>query len=113
MSDDVGSADAGLVGLVVDRPDLAAPLPGADDYIQAEVVYAVTHEGARHLDDVLTRRTRISIESFDRGVAAAPIAAGLMAAELGWVAALTADEVDIYLRRFGRGRQCQLMQTHH
>ena len=44
----------------------------------------MTHEGARHLDDVLTRRTRISIETFDRGVAAAPVAARLMADELGW-----------------------------
>ena len=26
----------------------------------------MTHEGARHLDDVLTRRTRISIEAWDR-----------------------------------------------
>ena len=47
---------------------LATVLPeGAEDYLAAEVVYAVTHEGARHLDDVLTRRTRISIETFDRG----------------------------------------------
>ena len=38
----------------------------------AEIVYAASHEGARHLDDVLARRTRISIETFDRGVAAAP-----------------------------------------
>ena len=35
-------------------------------------VYAVTHEGARHLDDVLARRTRISIESWDRGVSRRP-----------------------------------------
>ena len=48
-------------------PSLAEPLPGADDYLRAEVVYAATHEGARHLEDVLTRRTRISIETFDRG----------------------------------------------
>ena len=47
------------------------PLAGAEDYLAAEVVYAVTHEGARHLDDVLTRRTRISIETFDRGIHAA------------------------------------------
>ena len=46
--------------------------PGAEDYLRAEVVYAVSHEGARHLDDVLTRRTRISIETFDRGVACGP-----------------------------------------
>ena len=49
---------------------------GADDYLRAEVVYAASHEGARHLDDVLTRRTRISIETFDRGIGAAPEAAG-------------------------------------
>jgi glycerol-3-phosphate dehydrogenase len=29
------------------RPELAEPLEGADDYLAAEVVYAVTHEGAR------------------------------------------------------------------
>ena len=60
-----------VLELVDGRPDLAAPLAGAEDYLRAEVVYAVTHEGARHLDDVLTRRTRISIETFDRGVHAA------------------------------------------
>ncbi len=63
---------------------LAEPLEGADDFLAAEIVYAVTHEGARHLDDVLTRRTRISIETFDRGIHAAGPAARLMAGELGW-----------------------------
>ena len=87
------------------------PLEGAEDYLAAEVVYAVTHEGARHLDDVLTRRTRISIETFDRGVAAAPAVARLMAAELGWDAARTADEVDHYLRRVEAERQSQLKLT--
>ena len=37
-----------------------------------EAAYAVTHEGARHLEDVLTRRTRIYVETADRGTAAAP-----------------------------------------
>ena len=64
-----------LLALVAERRALALPLEGAEDYLAAEVVYAVTHEGARHLDDVLTRRTRISIETFDRGVAAAPAVA--------------------------------------
>ena len=49
-----------------------------------EVRYAATHEGALHLDDVLTRRTRISIETFDRGPEAAAHAARLMAEVLGW-----------------------------
>ena len=61
-----------LLALCDERPELAVPLEGAEDYLAAEVVYAVTHEGARHLDDVLTRRTRISIETFDRGIHARP-----------------------------------------
>ena len=100
-----------LLALVEQRPELGEPLPGAEDYLAAEVVYAVTHEAARHLDDVLTRRTRISIETFDRGVAAAPAVAALMAAELGWDEARTADEVDHYLRRVEAERQSQLMPT--
>jgi glycerol-3-phosphate dehydrogenase len=100
-----------LLALVGKRPELAVPLEGAEDYLAAEVVYAVTHEGARHLDDVLTRRTRISIETFDRGVGAAPVAARLMAAELGWDDARTADEVDHYLRRVEAERQSQTMAT--
>jgi len=83
------------------------PLRGAEDYLRAEVVYAVTHEGARHLDDVLTRRTRISIETFDRGVAAARPAADLMAGALGWEADRVEDEVDHYLRRVEAERRSQ------
>ena len=61
-----------LLDLIRARPELGEPLPGADDYLGAEVVYAASHEGALHLDDVLARRTRISIEAWDRGVSAAP-----------------------------------------
>jgi glycerol-3-phosphate dehydrogenase len=100
-----------LLDLVAARPDLGAPLDGAEDYLRAEVVYAVSHEGARHLDDVLTRRTRISIETFDRGIHAAAPAAALMAGELGWDAARTDDEVDHYLRRVEAERQSQLKAT--
>ncbi|UYN83352.1 MAG: glycerol-3-phosphate dehydrogenase/oxidase [Microcella sp.] len=88
-----------LLDLIVARPELQEPLPGADDYIGAEVVYAATHEGALHIEDVLARRTRISIEAWDRGVAAAPVVAELMAAELGWDAERTQWEIDHYLRR--------------
>src|SRR5215212_1042288 len=96
-----------LMSLVDARPELAEPLPGADDYLCAEVVYAVTHEAARHLDDVLARRTRISIETFDRGTVAVTAAADLMAAELGWDRARRDDEVDHYLRRVEAERQSQ------
>jgi glycerol-3-phosphate dehydrogenase len=100
-----------LLALMAERPELAQPLAGAEDYLAAEVVYAVTHEGARHLDDMLTRRTRISIETFDRGIAAAPETARLMAGELGWDAQRVHDEVDHYLRRVEAERQSQLKLT--
>jgi glycerol-3-phosphate dehydrogenase len=96
-----------LLAMIEKRPELAEPLEGAEDYLAAEVVYAVTHEGARHLDDVLTRRTRVSIETFDRGVRAAPVAAALMGAELGWDDAQLTDEVDRYLRRVAAERDSQ------
>jgi glycerol-3-phosphate dehydrogenase len=96
-----------LLDLVTARPDLGEALPGTDDYLRAEVVHAVSHEGARHLDDVLTRRTRISIETFDRGVTSARPAAELMAGELGWDRTRLDDEVDHYLRRVEAERQSQ------
>jgi glycerol-3-phosphate dehydrogenase len=96
-----------LLDLVARDPRLGEPLAGAEDYLSAEVVYAVTHEGARHLDDVLTRRTRISIETFDRGVQAARPAAELMAQALGWDEGRIDDEVDHYLRRVEAERQSQ------
>jgi glycerol-3-phosphate dehydrogenase len=100
-----------LLALVASDPSLGEPLAGAEDYLAAEVVYAVTHEAARHLDDVLTRRTRISIETFDRGVTAAPVVARLMAGALGWDDARVADEVEHYLRRVEAERRSQLMPT--
>ena len=96
-----------LLQLIRDRPELAEPLPGADDYLAAEVVYAASHEGALHLDDVLARRTRISIESWDRGVAAAPVAAALMAEVLGWDADRVEQEVAAWLRRVAAERASQ------
>lgn len=88
-----------LLDLIRSRPELVEPVPGADDYIQAELVYAASHEGALHLDDVLARRTRISIEAWDRGVSAAPVAADLMGDVLGWDAERREREVRIYLDR--------------
>ncbi|WP_067437410.1 glycerol-3-phosphate dehydrogenase [Nocardioides jensenii] len=100
-----------VLALLAERPELRMPLEGAEDHLAAEVVYAVTHEGAQHLDDVLTRRTRISIEMFDRGVATAPTVAALMGGELGWDDARIAEEVDHYLRRVEAERQSQAKLT--
>ena len=88
-----------LLALVALDPVLGQPVPGAEDYLQVEIAYAASHEGALHLDDVLTRRTHISIETFDRGVAAAAPVARLLAGILGWDATAVQREIDHYLLR--------------
>jgi glycerol-3-phosphate dehydrogenase len=98
-----------VLDLVAERPELGEPLEGAEDHLRAEVVYAASHEGALHLTDVLTRRTRISIEAWDRGVSAAPHAAALVAPVLGWDEARTAEEIAIYLGRVEAERVSQTM----
>jgi glycerol-3-phosphate dehydrogenase len=102
-----GSLVHEVLALVDDDRSLGEPLEGADDYLRAEVVYAASHEGARHLDDVLTRRTRVSIETFDRGVAAAPVAARLVAPVLRWSRGQVKREVEHYLARVEAERLSQ------
>jgi glycerol-3-phosphate dehydrogenase len=87
-----------VVAGVAGDPTLLAPLSSTGGYLGAEVVYAVTHEDARHLEDVLCRRTRTAIETSDRGVSAAPAVAAVMAPLLRWSPAVEAAEVDAYKR---------------
>jgi glycerol-3-phosphate dehydrogenase len=96
-----------VLDLIADDKDLARPVEGAEDYLRAELTYAAGHEGARHLEDVLTRRTRISIETFDRGLAAAPVAAELMGAVLGWTDEQRHREVEHYRLRVEAERASQ------
>jgi len=78
-------------------------------YLRAEVLFAVEHEGALHLDDVLTRRTRISIESRDRGVDSAPDVASIMAGVLGWDDVSVKRELAHYEARVEAERESQTM----
>lgn len=104
-----GALATEVLDLIAADPSLAEPLPEADDYLRAEVAYAASHEGARHLDDVLARRTRISIEAWDRGVAAAPVVAAIMAPILGWSDDYRDHEVELYKERVEAERKSQTM----
>ncbi|MFI6522350.1 glycerol-3-phosphate dehydrogenase [Spirillospora sp. NPDC050679] len=99
-----------LLGLIAERPDLGKPLGGADDYLRAEIVYAATHEGARHLNDVLARRTRISIETWDRGIGAAQEAADLLMPVLGWSKKQRDREIEYYRKRIEAERASQTQE---
>ena len=102
-----GSNIHDLLAMLRADPSLAEPLPGADDYLRVEAWYAVTHEGARHLEDVLARRTRISIEAWDRGAAAADPVARAMAKELDWDEEQTVREIEYYRTRVQAERDSQ------
>ncbi|WP_432991184.1 glycerol-3-phosphate dehydrogenase/oxidase [Dactylosporangium sp. CA-233914] len=102
-----GTAIDEVLALIAAQPELGRPLDGAGEYLRAEIVYAASHEGALHLEDVLTRRCRISVECFDRGVAAARPAATLMAAVLGWSEEQIEREVEHYVRRVHAERASQ------
>jgi glycerol-3-phosphate dehydrogenase len=96
-----------LLALIASEPALGEALEGSDDYLAVEVVYAATHEGAAHLEDVLTRRTRTSIETWDRGLSAAQPAARLMAGPLGWDDAQITREIEHYRARVAAERESQ------
>jgi glycerol-3-phosphate dehydrogenase len=71
-------------------------LAGASAYIRAEIAFAVSHEGALHLDDILARRTRIVYEEEKQGLAALDEVADLVAPMLGWSDEQKAAEVRAY-----------------
>ena len=107
LLDRYGSAIHDVLAPAVADPSLLQPIPGADDYLQAEALYAVTHEGALHLEDVLARRTRISIEYAHRGTASMQRVADIMAPVLGWTDAQAAREVEVYGARVDAERRSQ------
>ncbi len=102
-----GSMTPELLALVEQTPELAEPLPGGEAYIAAEVVYAAAAEGARHVEDVLVRRTRLSFEGADRGVSTARRVAALMAPVLAWDEDRQTREVESYLGRVEAERRAE------
>jgi glycerol-3-phosphate dehydrogenase len=106
-----GSLIGEVLDLISADPSLGRPLTGADDYLRAEVVYAASHEGARHLDDVLARRTHASIETWDRGLSAAEEAANLMAGPMKWKSRQVGRELENYRARVAAERASQEADT--
>ncbi|UGT39489.1 glycerol-3-phosphate dehydrogenase [Nocardia yamanashiensis] len=94
-----GSLIDEVIGLAEGKPELLEPITGSPGYLRVEAVYAVAAEGALHLDDILARRTRISIEYAHRGVESAEEVARLVAPVLGWSDADIAREVSVYTAR--------------
>jgi glycerol-3-phosphate dehydrogenase len=78
-----GDAAFDVLSLIAADPSLAAQITPADNHVLAEVVYAARHEGAATLDDVFSRRTRLSLRVRDAGLPSAARAARMLADEIG------------------------------
>ncbi|NEW41114.1 glycerol-3-phosphate dehydrogenase [Nocardia cyriacigeorgica] len=99
LLDRYGSLIDEVMAVADGKPELLQPLTDAPSYLQVEVVYAAAAEGALHLDDILARRTRISIEYSHRGADCAEQVARLVAPVLGWDDDDVDREVGLYLAR--------------
>jgi glycerol-3-phosphate dehydrogenase len=88
-----GSDAAGLRELTSRSPDLGRRLHPALPVEAVQVVWAVRHEMARTVDDVLARRTRALILNAKAALAMAPETARIMAVELGRDEAWQNDQV--------------------
>ncbi len=70
----------------------AAPIRPGSRCVEGEVRWAVEHEGAANLEDLIYRRTRLPLYDLDAREAIEPLAR-LLAAQLGWDEARRAEEI--------------------
>jgi len=92
-----GTLAGEVLELIRTDPGLVRPLADGHPYLRAEVAYAVTHENALHVEDVLMRRIRLFIESADAGTGAAAEVSLIMGRLLGWNRRRRAAETRRYL----------------
>ncbi|MGI9018340.1 MAG: glycerol-3-phosphate dehydrogenase/oxidase [Euzebya sp.] len=102
-----GAETTRLLAVIAKQPELGLPIDGATDYLMVEAWYAAAWEGALHLDDILTRRTRISIETFDRGLSAADAIIPVVSDVLGWSSEDAGRELSHYAARVQAERESQ------
>ena len=100
-----GEAASDILSLVAADHDLGRLLSPSAPHIAAEIVQAARCEGAVTLDDVFSRRFRLSLRARDAGLPAAPAAARLLAAETGrddaWAARQVVDYAEAVRRERG------------
>lgn len=83
--------------LIADNRDFGDPLHPELPYTKAEVVWAIRHEMARTVEDVLARRTRALFLDARTSIQMAPMVAELMGEELNWKEDKVKDEVSGFI----------------
>ena len=84
LMDRYGSLIEDLLEMIDENPHLGMRVVPELNYIWAEISYAVTHEGAMNLDDILSRRTRLAFELPDAAQSIVSEIADHVAPLLGW-----------------------------
>ncbi|RAV28929.1 glycerol-3-phosphate dehydrogenase/oxidase [Sinomicrobium soli] len=77
-----GSDQSGIHQMIAEHPELGERLHERLPFLKAEVVWAVRHEMARTVEDVLARRVRALFLDARAAIEMAPDVAGMMAREL-------------------------------
>jgi len=102
-----------LMALIQADPSLAEPLVDGLPYLRAEAVFAVRHEMACSVDDILSRRTRARLLGRDDSAAAADAVGDLIAPEMGWDDATASSSAEDYRRSVDHERRSAgLPETH-
>ena len=100
-----GNAKSVLLTAAADgQPPSHSQLVPGYPYIEAEVIYAVRHEYACRIEDIIARRTRLAFLNREAALAAIPRVAELMAKELNWSTSRRAEEIDhciAFMQSFG------------
>ena len=92
-----GSLISEVLEIIKDDPKLAKPLTKDLPYLKAEIYYAASHEGARSVDDVISRRSRLAFEAPHSAVDLANDVATIIAPVLKWTPKQKKDSVNAYL----------------
>ena len=100
-----GTASPDVLALADGRPELLEPVVAGLPYTGAEVLYAAREEMARTLDDVLSRRTRATIQRAQPTMDAATAVATLIAPDMGW----NEEETHEQVARFTEACQKELL----
>ena len=111
LLDRYGDETPELLATIDEDPGLGVPLAAAPGYLRAEVAWAVTHEGAAHLEDILLRRIRLDLEQRDRGLGAADEVLQIAGPLLGWDDAQADAERTAYAERVAQLAAAETEQT--
>ncbi|MDR1860366.1 MAG: glycerol-3-phosphate dehydrogenase/oxidase [Bacteroidales bacterium] len=96
-----GSDRAALQTLIAEKPELGTIVSNELNIKKVQIVWAVRHEMARTVEDVLARRTRALLLDARESVRIAPVVAGVMSRELGRDAEWEKQQVEAYTKLAG------------